>query len=507
MNVNGSTTKDFSDSPMWLRITHGSLLALLLTASIAGNCVVLGAVTLHKKLQQRSFIASLGLVVADLVLASTSAAQGIASVAVGYAPFGEIGCTVFGTVTSMAISARWCFVATIIFDRFCSIFFPFWYRKRSKEILIALNILSWLSAFIIIIPGLSGFGSFEFSLEQSACLISCRSDRACFIYYALMFGFFLCIGSIFPVVLYLILCLIGIRKAHKTKNIKLGKFDAEMESTASFTYTNPSVAATPQNLLEVVEDDHRKMSICSMATIASSTSGQPKSPQGFNSHSSEVKAIKTFFMIFVNVLTTQLPIYVFSLLRSSRSLYDSIPLYAHLLILHVYLLGIALDPLLILKNQEVRQVLKSSMKKRAARNFNKTNTAILLLEMAKMSSLHKEVKEAAGIVGGRGGGGGGRGRGGGGIRYGRRHSCPNIHQHKMKEVVISPLATSSSCSHCAPENSDTADMIMKLEELEELKHEGRRGSRVTIVEVHVESTKDCKENFNKVLKTVEEDED
>ena len=129
---------------------------------------------------------------------------------------------------------------------------------------------------------------------------------------------------------------------------------------------------------------------------------------------------------------------------------------------------------MIMKNQEVQQVLKGSLKKRKARNFNKTNTAILLLEMANMSSLH-EVKASE-------------------ARYGRRYSCPNIQQNGTRELVPRPsLATSNSCTHCA-ETLDTDDLL----KLEDLKHDVRRASESTKEDMQRDKT--CQEYLEKERK-------
>ncbi len=464
---------EFSDTSLWLRAAHGSVLAVLLTAILTGNLIVVGTFILHKKLRQRSFVASLGLVVADLLLAVTLGTQGISSAAAGHMPFGNVGCTVLGSAMTLAIATRWCSVATVIFDRFCKILFPFWYTKRSRVILVVLTIFSWLSAFIVVVPGLAGFGTYKFRLSQSACVVECSADRACFVFYATLFGVFLSIGSIFPVALYLILCILGIRKAHTTNHIKLGKFGPELESTASFTYTN-----TPTTLQPLANED-RKMSICSVATTDSSNSSSSKLTFKLpESWVSEIKAVRTFFMIFFNVLSTQLPVYIVSVLSINADAYARIPLAVHLLIVHIYLLGVSLDPLLIMKNQEVTQVLKGSMKKRAARNFNKTNTAILLLEIAKMSSLQEvkvEEEEA---------------------KYSRHHSCPNIHQARVELVPI-PKAVSHSYAEC--NTPDTADMILKLNT--------QRTSEVVTINKGPTLEKTPFPEHMLVHKTVQEDED
>lgn len=424
--------QDFTDIPVWLRAVHGSVLVLLLVTSVVGNSIILLMVLLHKKLQHRSFLASLGLVVADLVIAVVWATQGIASTAAGQLPFGEVGCSVLGAMLVMATSARWCTVATITLDRFCTILFPFWYVGWSKVLLITLTTISWLSPLAIAIPGLSGFGTYEFRVQHSTCVIDCSSDIICFIFYLTFYGIFMCIGSLFPVVLYLMLCIIGTRKAYKINHITLGTFDNSGATNIDTEITNAENAPALAARSDV---SGRKASIYSASSSSSSsycstTYKSDTSPKSSRTGGSEVKALKTFFMIFVNVFSTQLPIYITSALRSKPELYNNIPIMVHLVIVHIYLLGAILDPLLIMKNTEVREVLKDSLKKRAARNMNKTSIAFLLLDMARISSLH-EVKVT-----------------GNNSHCTRRHSCPDIQQHRAMELKIHTIPQSNSCIEC-----------------------------------------------------------
>lgn len=419
-----NASEDSSDElhiPVWLRALHGSVLVLLLVASVVGNSLVLLTVLLHKKLQHRSFLASLGLVAADLVIAVVWATQGIASTAAGQSPFGEVGCSVLGGVLTMAIYARWCTVAAITLDRFCNVFFPFWYMKWSKALLITLTTISWLTPSVIVIPGLAGFGSYSFRVQHSACVIDCNSDRTCLYFYITFYGIFVCIGSALPMVLYLILCIVGMRKAYKMNHITLGTYKptvVNINTEITKTKDTPAVAARS-------EDNGRKASLYSASSSSSSTSKPDLSANpSRRSGRSEKKAFKTFFMIFVNVFSTQIPIYITSALRSKPELYDNIPMLVHLVIVHIYLLGAILDPLLIMRNKEVREVIRDSLKKkREARNLKKS-VALVLLDFVRVSSLHEVQARGSDS---------------------RCNSCPNVQQNSAIDKII-PNNSSTECT-------------------------------------------------------------
>lgn len=370
-------TEDFKDVQTWLLVVHGAGLSVLLALSIAGNSLVLGLVLCNKVLQYRSVLSSLGLVVADMLLALTWTTQSLGVIIAGESPFGATGCSILGNLTNTSIYARWCIIAVITVERFWCILWPFSYARWSKPVLIMLSILSWVVAIATIVPWLAGLGSYQFRRVYSACIIACRpNDTACFQFYITIYGAFLCFGGVLPMVLYLLLCIIGQRKTYKMRHITLGtnkpplqdvqeSVNAAIKQQDRNSQTSQTDAPSPYST-----DDYRHRQ-------------DPTSSSSSRGRQVERKILITFFMIFINVLITQLPIYITSALRSKEEVFETIPLIVHFIIVHIYLLGPVLDPLLIMRNKDFQDVLMKPYRRRT----HMTSMRNVLMEVAMISSL------------------------------------------------------------------------------------------------------------------------
>ena len=358
MNASTEQPKDFTDVAVWLRSLHGVVIVLLMTASVIGNSLVL---FLIMKLRRKSFVVSLGLVAADLVITLDWSTQSLGNVISGYYPFSDEGCSIMGAVQTVAIHARWCTVVLISIDRFCYILFPFWYKKWNKPLLITLTVMSWITPSAMLVPWLAGFGKYEFRLEHSSCSINCGSDKPCLKYYSFMYGFFVCIGGFLPTVLYLSLCIFGQRIAYRMKNMHLG------------TVTNPISTSNKEICPEQSSPSSKE------STSSSLTSSRWKS---------ERKALITFLMTFINIFFTQLPILITSILRNNKSIYEKIPLWVHFIAIYIYLLGAVLDPLLIMRNKYFKEIINKRLRKRRTmNNVQKNKTLIAIFRIGSLQDV------------------------------------------------------------------------------------------------------------------------
>ena len=433
MNESNTTTlpENFEDVEVWLRVLHGIILLLLLLSSTIGNCLVLLLVFCNKSLQYRSVISSLGLVAADMIIALSWSIAGIGSTIAGQCPFGEAGCSFLGAVTSVGIYARWCTVALITLERFCSIVFPFFYLKWSKPMLIVLVIISWLIPLATILPWLAGVGVYVYRIRLTSCTIFCGSDRGCFYFYITLYGTFVVIGGILPTVLYFMMCVIGQRKHYKMKHIALGTFSTDTESQStndssskekqssskdSTTQKINSVPGTDINVSSTQKPDSKTdtNSRTNSTSNSISKSDSKSDSESLGNNSGTKKILTTFFMIFINVFLTQLPIYVTSALRSKEEIYNSIPLWLNFLFVYIYLLGSVLDPLLIIRNKDFRDTIKKVLR---PAKIQSANVKEVLLDFAKMSSLLEMTPSTAGR------------------RGMRRYSCPG----NMKRAAAAPV--------------------------------------------------------------------
>lgn len=384
-----SSSSDFSNISIWLRSLHGTIIGTLLVVSVTGNSFLLLIFFRNKKLQSRSTLVSLGLVVADLLLAVIWSAQSITNIVAGHNLFETFSCSFLGSSLETVIHARWCTVALIILDRFCNIFFPFIYLRYSKPFLIILTVLCWFIPAFMATPWLAGFGIYEFRIQQSSCTIICdyHKDQSCFYYYTIVHGLFVVIGTLLPIALYLVMCVYGYHKSYKMKHIVLGTNDRSRE-------------VNNRNNEEITTMNSKKQNRIDM------------------------KPLQTFIIIFVSIVFTQLPIYVVNSLRNARSIYLSIPLPLHFVLIYIYLLGSVLDPLLIMRNRDFRIAIKNMLRKKSRMvSFQqKSNTAEVIFKIASLQSRSVGPKPP------------------------RRYSCPNILENRTPANLIAPLNTTRAGS-------------------------------------------------------------
>ena len=298
-----------------LRVFHGLFLAVMLAAALAGNLTVLVLVFKHIGLRERSVLASLGLVVADIFMATVWVFQGEASTIAGEWPFGGGGCSVFAYMYLSILFVRWGEVLVFTNDRFCQIFFPFWYKRWANFLLVASTTLAWTLAAVAVIPMVAlGFTAYYLSL--TACSVNCGTDQACINGIIGLFGLFIIIGGVVPTVMYIIAYLYGWKKKREMKRmLKMGTGEG-------------------------------------IPSSASHNNGYWMSPQN-------TRALTTCFLVFITNIITNIPIYVTSSLRS-REIYQEIPVWVHFVVTYFFLLGPVMDPLVVMRTKNFREAIQRS---------------------------------------------------------------------------------------------------------------------------------------------------
>ena len=303
---------DISEIPGWLLAVHATIVAILLVASLVGNSITLLLVAKYKKLRYRSILVSLGVVVADLLLPLVLHFQALASSVAGRWPFGDGGCTGYGFLLLCVYYARWLGTAVIAIDRFLIILAPFFYRRWSKRLLIMMTVTAWIAPFIFALPVFFGFGTPKYRSTLTICVSDCGEDSLCTMVYSLEFGTYLILGAGVPTVLYLILYCFGVKKRRES----LHPLGTQVTSAESTTVRRTSTTS----ILQTVR---------------------------------ERRALITFGIIFVALILTQFPIFIISISRRT-DFYQDIPIYVHYIIMYIYMLSTALDPVIVMRNRDFR---------------------------------------------------------------------------------------------------------------------------------------------------------
>lgn len=296
----------------WVIALHTILLCTIVLASVLGNGLVLLLVAKYKQLRCRSVVVGLSVVAADVLITVNFIIPALASTIVQRWPFTAEGCTAFGFLGLEFLITKWLAMGVLSIDRFCTVRFPFSYEKYSKGVLIVLSLAGWLAPVVFGIPSLAGFGGNLFRENIPTCLFDCATfGNACKIYYALYYSTAFILGCVLPTILYIWLYWRA-RKLHPS-TLALGKLSIQIAS----------------------------------GTIIS----QPIAHLERNSHESQ--ALVTFVIVCVTALITGLPLYVMELVRTtSFQAFCRIPLIVHFLVVDLYSLSTALDPVLIMRHSD-----------------------------------------------------------------------------------------------------------------------------------------------------------
>lgn len=399
---------------LWLRIVHGAVGSLLLICSILGSCLILLLVCYNKKLRYPSIVISLGLVAADLILAVAWLFQILAYVSVGDWTLGDEACTTIGTPLLWLLYVRWSEVAVVTMDRFLIVIFPFFtYKRYSKPLMITMTILAWIVPAALVLPSVSGFGRLQFRPQVSACVVECDGDEPCVTFYTALFGVFLLIGGVLPAVLYITMYCIGLRKRWKYKHRQLGTVES---STVSATGTGPqgptssssSSSGNPGTEVPNVDspthqgyDSPTHQSYETSQAIASDHENAAPRSRSRSSRTFRLfkhrdkRALVTIFIIFLSMVITHIPIYVFSAIRSVGDIYETTPLIVHFISIYVFFLGPILDSVIIMRNKDFRDIFTNALRKRKVRPYYAGRRPSVMLLLSVTGNRRNNTQPAA----------------------------------------------------------------------------------------------------------------
>lgn len=286
------------------------------------NLLVILLVVRFKKLQNTTFMLALQVCAGDLVNAAivfpTSAANAIAD---RYVFTGL--CTTIGFIVFYLRIVRIYLMFVLVLDRFCTVFMPFWYQRNRVKVVIPLSLAAWIFAFIVsLIPAQGLLDCYGFQRNTWACVPTngCLHRNACSIYNSTSIAISnMC--NLVSLLLYFTLFI----KARKLRN-------------KVFILREPDISS----------EDER-------------TAAAQKVKQ-------ERRANITFFLLFLVVCgVTVLPFVFFVVGRPIITTLMITPPYAYtiagVLGRALYPLLTVFDPLVIMRNEDFRNVFKTILKK------------------------------------------------------------------------------------------------------------------------------------------------
>ena len=281
------------------------------------NAFVIFIVARFKQLHTTTFYFALQIIVANLVNIVVYSPYSTANAIANRDVFAQI-CPVMGFLISFFQTSRSILMFVLVVDRFCLIFLPFWYGRHRVKVVIPLSIVGWMLALVLsLVPVVRLRSCYTLQRFTWVCTIGngCDNMPQCNAYLA--FRVTLAnIGNLIAFFLYLLLYC----KARKLQN---------------------SIAILPEN--ENLNESRQAMA---------------------EFRKSERRANATFLLLFTALVGVTLPSYVFFILARAalRILNISRPptVYTIISVLlgSLFLLIFILDPIVIMRNKDVRGVVK-----------------------------------------------------------------------------------------------------------------------------------------------------
>lgn len=301
---------------------HATFISLVIITGLLANAIVLVLVAKDRRLRHRSIIVGLNIVAVDTLL--TIFYHGVVltnslSRTWSYSEYqgSELICKAYGVMTTILVNIRWFAIGVLTLDRFLTVRFPFRYEKYSRNILLALTVLTWTLP-----PGLASLLSLSlvktsFRANIPTCIPSCINAEYQLACRSINTGVILVIfifGCIMPTGMYFWMYYKG--RKMRTK-YTLGQLALNVTTSV----------AVPKDIQAVQKANDRQ-------------------------------ALATVFLIFLTIFLTSLPSYTLVLLRQiSICTFFTIPIAVHFTIADIFIASTALDPLVLMKNRDFRMVI------------------------------------------------------------------------------------------------------------------------------------------------------
>lgn len=313
--------RSLDEAPQWALGIYAVLVAAIILATVVGNGLVLLLVLRYKRLRCRTVLISLSVTIADVLFALTFHLPILVSVTLQRWPFVDAGCIAFSYLGLDFLITRWLIMGMLAIDRFCTVRFPFSYQKYSKWVLLTLTAIAWVLPVLLSVPSLDGLFNNTFRTNLGTCLPDCHANdkiRLCKLYFTGYLSLSFIFGGLLPILLYVWLY----RRARKLRPSTLTLGAMTIQAARGVVIHQPMA-----QLGDVRRD---------------------------------VRAIFTFIIIFVTFLVTGLPAYVLQIVRAvtSPGVICSIPELVTYLVYALLLSSTALDPLVIMRDQDFRHCLK-----------------------------------------------------------------------------------------------------------------------------------------------------
>ena len=236
-NIQGPIELPYSSTfSVTLRSVQAIFNSLLVFAGFLLNGMVIVLVAKYKKLQTHSIVISLQVVVLDLLLSLYILLSVVSSIANRWL-LGEYMCAITGMFGFIIALSRTFLMFVFVIDRYLSVFWTYFYPKHKVKVILCLSIVSWLLSVVISIPLLPGIlDCYYFTQTVWNCAFRAACHKNCSVYSNIFFAVVVIPLTIVPVFFYIKLYWRGrkIRKAMVAEGSATDLLQREWKATITF---------------------------------------------------------------------------------------------------------------------------------------------------------------------------------------------------------------------------------------------------------------------------------
>ena len=190
--------------PAFLAPLQTAIFILYFVAGLPLNCFIIFLVVKFKALRKRDFLLTIHVVVADL-LVIFGLPVSVASLLVGARDVHNASsCSAVGFIVLLFNGVRFTMMFILCTDRFCAVFAPFYYSSRPGAVLTTLPFAVWGIWIVLAVVPL-GIDCYGYEPTTGFCIMQSYCSSACNVYRFTTLSAMTLLGSVIPMILYLML--------------------------------------------------------------------------------------------------------------------------------------------------------------------------------------------------------------------------------------------------------------------------------------------------------------
>ena len=234
-NIQGPIELPYSSTlTITVRVIQSLYCLFIILAGSFLNTVVIILVAKYKKLQNLSFLVSLQVMAINLMW-SVSILPGLVTVIADKWLFGEYVCAIAGWILTTTTITRTLLMCVFVIDRYLAVAWPYFYPKYKFKVTVTLSVASWVFSVLMNSAMLPWFlDCYTFASISKMCVSSFRCNHSCSIFVRI-FTAILVPLIILPVVLYTILYCKSRNIRRSTSSEAIGTIKNEWKATITFS--------------------------------------------------------------------------------------------------------------------------------------------------------------------------------------------------------------------------------------------------------------------------------